>query len=156
MAYDRIQPDYIKYEARVVQGQDPTEAERKRPGGFARFLSGCGKVLGAVAAPLSFIFPPAAIGAATMYGVGTLGDQMQQRNAQKEFEQMQRENATVISYPGLDASKSASNLRPASFGVTQQPQAQAGMTEQDAAVMSVLFARNTMMMQTGTQIEGSE
>ena len=147
-----IQPDFIKYEARMVQGQDPREIARKRPGAFGRFLSGFGKVLGSVAAPLSFIFPPAAIGAAGMYGVGTLGDQMQQRSNQKEMEAFQRENATMVSYPGLDASKSASGLQPVNFAPGQQ----SGASASDTAVMSVLFARNTMMIQSTGQIEGSE
>lgn len=151
MDFNAIKPDLIKYEARVVQGQDPYEAAKKRPGAFARFLSGFGKVMGSVAAPLSFLFPPAAIGAASMYGVGTLGDQMQQRTYQKEAEELQRQNTTMVSYPGIDASKSTGNLYPASL-TSQQP----GMTEDDAAVMSVLFARNGMMTQSPQQIEGSE
>jgi hypothetical protein len=72
-------------------------ASQKKPGFFARLLSGMGRVLGAVAAPLSFIFPPAAIGAAGMYGLSQIGDQMQMRTAQKQMEKAQREQQTQVS-----------------------------------------------------------
>ncbi len=136
MHFNTVKPDLIKYEMRVAQGMDVHQKKQKRPGGFARLLSGMGKVLGSVAAPLSFLFPPAAIGAAAMYGVGTLGDQMQQRAYLKQFEHAQRQGATVVAFPGLDTG-AAGLVSPAS----------AGMTQADAEVMSVLNSRNRAMME---------
>jgi len=135
MDFNKIQPDLINYKMRVVQGEDARVKAAKKPGGFARFLSGMGKVLGAVAMPLSFIFPPAAIGAAGMYGVGTLGDQMQQRTAQKQYEKAMNENATTVSFPGLSLGGGASGVVPAS----------AGMSRSDSQVMNVLYSRDQAM-----------
>ena len=69
MSLNTIKPDLVRYEMRMVQGQNPHVREQKKPGAFGRFLSGMGKILGSIAMPLSFIFPPAALGAAGMYGV---------------------------------------------------------------------------------------
>jgi len=125
---------------RMVQGVDPHVKEQKKPGFFARLLSGVGRVLGAVAAPLSFIFPPAAIGAAGMYGLSQIGDQMQMRVAQRQMEKQQRENQTQVSFPGLQMDQSA--IQPASFDISAA----------DERVMNVLFARNDAMTQMAHSI----
>jgi len=135
-----IEPSLIRYEMRMVQGVDPHVREQKKPGFFGRFLSGLGRVLGAVAMPLSFIFPPAAIGAAGMYGLGQIGDQMQIRAAQKQMEKAQRESHTQVSFPGLQFDSSA--LQPASFDISAN----------DQQVMDVLFARNDAMMEMAHSI----
>lgn len=112
----------------MVQGQDPRVREQRKPGFFGRLLSGMGRVLGAVAAPLSFIFPPAAIAAAGMYGLGKVGDQMQVSAYQKMVAK-QQQAAMPVSYPGMDIS--GGGVSPASFDVSAQ----------DAQVMDVLFSR---------------
>lgn len=139
MQFSPIQPDLVKYEMRMVQGVDATVKEQKKPGFFGRLLSGLGRVLGAVAMPLSFIFPPAAIGAAAMYGVGSIGDQMQAKAYQKQAEKMQREGAQQASFPGLQLDAS---LAPASFDISAS----------DERVMNVLFARNDSMTQMAQSI----
>jgi len=128
-----IQPNLIKYEMRMVQGTDPNVQEQKKPGFFGRLLSGLGKVLGAVAAPLSFIFPPAAIGAAGMYGLSQIGDQMQVRAAQKQMEKTQRESQTNVSFPGLEIGQPGAV--PANYDLSAK----------DERIMNVLFARNDSM-----------
>lgn len=133
MDFTPIKPDVVKYEMRMVQGVDPYAREQSTPGGFARFLSGAGRVLGSVALPLSFLFPPAAIGAATMYGTSAIGDQMQQRVYMKQMEQMQRQNATTVSFPGLGVG--GGGLQPASGTVSAA----------DEQVMNILFKRNDAM-----------
>lgn len=135
MDFTPIKPDLVKFEMRMVQGVNPHEKEMKQPGGFARFLSGAGRVLGSVALPLSFIFPPAAIGAATMYGTSAVGDQMQQRIYLKQAEQMQRNQATNVSFPGLGVGDGG--LQPAAGTVSAA----------DETVMNVLFKRNDAMME---------
>lgn len=132
---DGIKPDLIKYEMRMVQGTNPHEKATKRPGAFSRFLSGVGRVFGAVAAPLSFIFPPAAIAAAGSYGLASMGDQGQQRAANKVAEENARNQATTVAFPGLSTG-AASPLQPASA---------AGSTPADQEVMNVLFARGSLM-----------
>lgn len=112
----------------MVQGVDPHVREQKKPGFFGRLLSGLGRVLGAVAAPLSFIFPPAAIAAAGMYGLGKIGDQMQVSAYQKQM-QKQQAAAQPVSYPGMELD--AGGVSPASFDVSVQ----------DAQIMNVLFSR---------------
>ena len=135
-----IQPDLVKYEMRMVQGVDPAVKEARKPGFFSRLLSGLGRVLGAVAMPLSFIFPPAAIGAAGMYGIGQIGDQMQAKVAQKQMEKQQRQQQTQVSFPGLEMDQSA--VQPASYD----------MSASDERVMNVLFSRNELMNQTAHSI----
>ncbi len=128
MSLSTVQPTLIRYEMRMVQGVDPHTREQRKPGFFGRLLSGLGRVLGAVAAPLSFIFPPAAIAAAGMYGLGKIGDQMQVSSAQK-IAQKQQQAMTPVSYPGMQLDASAVN--PAGFDVSAQ----------DAQVMRVLYSR---------------
>lgn len=141
MALNTIRPDLVRFEMRMVQGQDPHVREQRRPGAFGRFLSGLGRVLGAVAAPLSFIFPPAAIAAAGMYGVGAIGDQSQARTAQKQAEKAQREQATTVSFPGLSMGE-AGGIAPASFD----------MSMRDQEVMRVLNARGGSMTDMAQRI----
>lgn len=139
MALNTIQPDLVRFEMRTVQGQDPRVREQRRPGAFGRFLSGVGRVLGAVAMPLSFLFPPAAIAAAGMYGGATIGDNMQARAYAKATEKAQRENATTVSFPGLGI---GGGVVPASFGVSSS----------DTEVMRVLDARGNSMTEMAQMI----
>ena len=125
MEFTPVRPDLVRFEMRMVQGQDPHVREQKKPGAFGRFLSGIGKVLGSVAMPLSFLFPPAAI-----------GDQLRGRAYQKEMEKVQREQATTVAFPGL-ASGPGEGIRPAS-GTAMSPG--------DEQVMNVLFKRNDAMI----------
>ena len=125
----------------MVQGVDPQVREAKKPGFFSRLLSGLGRVLGAVAMPLSFIFPPAAIGAAVAYGGANIGDQMQMRVAQRQMEKQQREQQTQVSFPGLEVGGPA--VRPAS-GIDY--------SASDEQVMGLLFQRNELMNQTAHAI----
>lgn len=141
MALNTIRPDLVRFEMRMVQGQDPHTREQRKPGAFGRFLSGMGRVLGAVAMPLSFMFPPAAIAAAGMYGVGAIGDQSQARSAVKQAEKAGREQATTVSFPGLDMGN-GSAIRPASFDVSMR----------DQEVMRVLEARGSSMMEMANRI----
>jgi len=134
VALNTIKPDLVKYEMRMVQGEDPRVREQKKPGAFGRFLSGVGKVLGAMALPLSFIFPPAAIGAAGMYGIGAIGDQAANKAQARAAEKLQREQATTVAFPGLEMGES-SPIRPASFD----------MSLGDQEVMKVLDSRSTAM-----------
>ena len=140
MEFSPIKPDLVKYEMRMVQGIDPHVREQKKPGFFGRLLSGLGRVLGAVAMPLSFIFPPAAIAGAAVYGAANIGDQMQARSAQKQMEKMQRDGQTQVSFPGLQMDQGA--IQPASFD----------MSANDEQVMSLLFARNDAMTQMAHSI----
>ena len=133
MSLNTIKPDLVRYEMRMVQGQNPHVREQKKPGLFGRFLSGLGKVLGSVAMPLSFIFPPAAIGAAGMYGIGAIGDGMQQRAYAKAAEKAQRERPQQAMFPGLEIG--GVQMTPASFDLSGR----------DQRVMQVLDARGHSM-----------
>lgn len=134
--------DLVKFEMRMVQGQDPYQREQKRPGGFSRFLSGIGKVLGAVTMPLSFIFPPMALASAGMYGMGAMGDLGQARAAQKQAQKQANEQNTMVSFPGLEIGGSASALAPAAFD----------MSAREQSVMNVLDARGGTMQAMTHQI----
>lgn len=140
MEFRPIRPDMVKYEMRVVSGEDPFAERQKTPGAFGRFLSGIGRLFGAVAAPMSLIFPPAAIGAAGMYGIGQIGDQMQYRTYMRM--QQQQQAPQTISFPGLEAG--------AGGGIT--PASGPGISAADQTVMDVLFARNDMMMDSAQAI----
>lgn len=128
MEFNSVQPDLIRFEMRQVQGQNPNDREQKKPGVFGRFLSGMGKVLGAMALPLSFIFPPAAIGAAGMYGLGTIGDQLAAKSYRKAAENAGRQQGQNIVCPGL----STGGLQPAGFDLSSR----------DSEVMAVLDRRS--------------
>jgi|GEM_PF-967571 len=143
MNFNPIKPDVIKYEMRMVGGENPIEQQQKKPGAFGRFLSGVGKFFGAVSAPLSLIFPPAAIGAAGMYGVGQIGDQMQYRSYQKMMDQ--QASPQYISYPGMDLSPS-----PGGVVTSKSPGYQASLN--DESVMDILFARNDMMLESAHKV----
>lgn len=135
-----VTPDLVRFEMRMVQGQDPHVREQKKPGGFGRFLSGLGRILGAIAMPMSFLFPPAAIGAAGMYGLSALGDGMQAKAYGKQAEKAQREQNTMVSFPGLDIGSSA--IAPASYD----------RSIRDEEVMGVLGARGGAMMDMAQRI----
>lgn len=143
MNFSPIRPDAVKYEMRMVSGEDPFAQSQKRPGIFGRFLSGIGRFFATVAAPMSLIFPPAAIGAAGMYGLGQIGDQMQYKAYQK---MMQNQTAPqYISYPGLDLSTSAGGVVPSKGPIVP-------LSSQQEQVMDVLFARNDMMLESAHKI----
>lgn len=135
-----VTPDLVRFEMRMVQGQDPHVREQKKPGGFGRFLSGLGRILGAIAMPMSFLFPPAAIGAAGMYGMSALGDGMQAKAYGKAAEKAQREQNTMVSFPGLDVGSSA--IAPASYD----------RSIRDEEVMGVLGARGGAMTDMARRI----
>lgn len=139
MQFSPIRPDAVRYEMRLVSGENPFERQQRTPGAFGRFLSGVGRFFSGVALPLSLIFPPAAIGAAGMYGIGQIGDQMQNRAYQRMMQQQQQ--MQNISYPGLDLSSEV-GIQPASVDVSVQEQ----------SVMDVLSARNNMMLDSAHRI----
>ena len=134
-----IQPDRVKYEMRMVQGQDPFVKHQKRSGGFGRFLSSIGRLFGAIAMPLSFIFPPAAIGALGAYGLGKIGDQIQTKAYTKQMQQQGAHTPTRASFPGMEAMMGGSR--------------QASYTPMQTDVLNVLYARNDMMMESSHEIE---
>ncbi|MBN1282900.1 MAG: hypothetical protein JXA24_03920 [Proteobacteria bacterium] len=140
MSFNTVQPDLVRYEMRMVQGVDPKVREQKKPGAFGRFLSGMGKILGSVAMPLSFIFPPAALAAAGMYGVGQIGDQVQQRSYAKAAEKMQRDAPQQAAFPGLEVG--GMPVQPASFDISAR----------DQQVMQVLDARGGSMTDMSQRI----
>ena len=137
-----MNPDLVRFEMRMVQGQDVNVREQKRPGAFSRFISGLGKVLGSIAMPLSFVFPPAALASAGMYGIGALGDMGQARAAQKVAEKAQREQNTMVSVPGLDIGGGAQAIAPAGFDLSAREQ----------AVMNVLDTRGGAMQDMARSI----
>jgi len=70
-----------------------------------------------------------------MYGVGQIGDQVQNRAYAKAAEKMQREAPQQASFPGLEVEGMA--VQPASFD----------MSARDQQVMTVLGARGNSMTQ---------
>ena len=152
MDFSPIKPDVVKYEMRVVSGDNPFEQQQKTPGAFGRFLSGIGRFFGAVAAPMSLIFPPAAIGAAGMYGIGQIGDQMQYRTYMRM--QQQQASPQYISYPGLDLSDAPARGGSAFGGGGVVPAKGPGISTslEQEGVMDVLFARNNMMLESAHKL----
>lgn len=102
MDFQGVKPTAVRYEMRNVSGVDPYAQEQSKPGAFGRFLSGMGRFAGAVALPLSVLFPPAAIGAAGMYGLAGVGDLSQQNAYQKMLEQQSKVRTQQLYFPGLD------------------------------------------------------
>lgn len=133
-----IKPDVIKYEVRRLSGTDINESQQKKRGGFGRFLSGLGRILGAVAAPLSFVFPPAALVAAGAYAGSKVGDMLQQKAAVKMIKDRDRQSGQELGQvfmPGMtQASMDLTRDTGRIFDPTQQRHAN--------NVVEVLVARN--------------
>ena len=131
MQFQGVRPDLVKFEMRQATGTPAWQQEIKKPGGFGRFLSGIGRIIGAVAAPLSFIFPPAALAAAGMYGASSIGDQIQGKAYQRAIEAQAQRNPQNVSFPGLELG-----------GPGIQPASGTPLTQKNEMVMNVLFARD--------------
>lgn len=137
MEFSPVRPDLIKYEMRYAGGVAPWEREVRRPGAFGRFLSGIGHFLGAVSMPLSILFPPAAIAAAGMYGVGGIGDQVQHRAYSRAMESQAKRQNVNVTFPGLDLG-GATGLKPASASME-------GISARDQEIMNLLFSRDASL-----------
>lgn len=133
MNFQGIRPDLVKYEMRKTSGEPAWAKPVKKPGFFGRLLSGLGRIVGAVAAPLSFVFPPAALAAAGMYGLAQVGDQIQYRAYARMQQQQADQSMQNVSFPGLEGAMGGGGLHPAS---------QTPITPQQERVMNVLFARD--------------
>lgn len=145
MEFRTVKPDVIKYEMRQVSGEDPlVHAQQHRPGGFGRFLSGLGRILGAIAAPLSIFFPPAMIGALGAYGVGTMGDMIQAKSYQKMAENQAKSQPQPMSFPGLELE----GMGP----VSMESVGDQGLTPIQKSILNTLYARNDMMMESAQKI----
>ena len=151
MNFQPVRPDLVRYQVRGTEGTPPWAQETKKPGAFGRFLSGVGRVLGAVSAPLSFVFPPAALAAAGMYGSAQVGDIVQARAYERAVEQQSAQQANYVVYPGLDMGGPLQGAQ-ASQGIQapqgmQAPQGPAGYSysARDEDVMNVLFARDNAL-----------
>lgn len=131
MDFQSVRPDLVKFEMRQTSGRPAWEQEVKKTGGFGRFLSGIGRLFGAVAAPLSFLFPPAALATAGMYGAAGIGDMIQAKSYQKAMEADAKRNPQNVSFPGLE-----------SGGMSLQPASAMGVSPQNEMVMNVLFSRD--------------
>lgn len=130
MNFQGVRPDLVKFEMRQATGTPAWEKEVKRPGFFGRLLSGVGRIVGAVAAPFSFMFPPAALGTALMYGAAGIGDQIQYRSYERAMQSAGQRDLQNVSFPGLDWG-----------GMSIQP-ASAPLSPHDEMIMNVLFARD--------------
>lgn len=148
MEFSRVRPDVIKYEVRQLSGTPIDQARQHKRGGFARFLSGLGRILGAIAAPLAAFFPPAAIGAAAAYGVSKIGDVGQMRAAQKNAEEAanQQQTMTPSVIPGVDMAMDLARDPVKMFNPL------AAGSPRDRQVAQVLLARNEMMMDSVRQV----
>lgn len=136
MNYRPIQPDTVKYEMRMVQGQDPFTVHQKKTGGFGRFLSSVGRFFGAIAAPLSFIFPPAMIGALGAYGLGKIGDQIQYKSYSKAMQLGAVHTPTNAAFPGAEDIMGGGPVSPI-----------------QADILNVLYSRNDLMMESSHAME---
>lgn len=135
MEFQPVKPDMVRYEMRMVQGEDPYAKHQKKPGAFGRFLSGIGRFLGAVAMPFSLICPPAMIGALSMYGLGKIGDQVQYSAYNKQVQQQAAHQAQRVAFPGME-------------DIMGGPQ----ITPVQADILNVLYSRNDMMMESAHSI----
>ena len=142
MEFKGIQPDLVRFEMRRTSGRPAWEKEVKKPGGFSRFLSGMGRILGAVSAPLSFVFPPMALASAGMYGLAGVGDYVQAKHYGRMAEAQANKGMQNIVFPGLDGGTQTGQIQPAGYAVSPQQE----------QVLDVLFAREDAMMHMAQQI----
>ena len=149
MSFDAVRPDVVKYEMRTVGGTNINEHQQKKPGFFGRILSGMGKMLGAVATPLSFIFPPAAIGAAGMYALGYTGDVIQ-KNAYEKMATQQNSASQNLVTPGFDMGVLGGSKSMGGGSMQGSP----NVSQQTNSVLDVLYSRNGAMLDTVKKFEG--
>ena len=121
--FQRVKPDVIKYEIRQLNGVTAAESQvNKRKGKFGsifgKLLSGVGRFVGAVAAPLSVLFPPAALGAAAAYGFAKLGDVAQARSADSRMDGMMQAYGNMS--PGQSAQGPMIGLTDISSNIMQE------------------------------------
>lgn len=136
MDFQGVRPDLVKFEMRKTTGRPAWADPPKKQGFFGRLLSGVGRFFGAVAAPLSFMFPPAALAAAGMYGVAQIGDQIQYKAYARMMKDREESSLQNASFPGLEmGGGSAMGFQPAT-GTS------AAISTQNEMVMNVLFARD--------------
>lgn len=133
---DPIRPDIIKYEMRGLPDAQP----KKKGGGFSRFLSGVGRILGAPLMALGAVFPPLALAGIGAYAGASIGDIGQARHAAKNAQAEQAASSNVF-YPGMD-------LTPPSDDQRQNP-----VTTRDH-VMNVLYARGDTMAASMQEFRG--
>ncbi|MBU4485226.1 hypothetical protein KKA47_07400 [bacterium] len=146
MEFQGVRPNIVRYEMRSVGGENPHIKEQKKPGAFGRFLSGMGRFVGAVAMPISIMFPPAAIGAAGMYGISQVGDQVQMKTHEKMMEQNMKVRTETMTFPGLDLQGS-----PQAAPVQGPASGDYIMSSLDSQMVDVLVAR-TFCMQESAQM----
>lgn len=148
MDFNPVSPDIIKYEMRGMGGDPAATQEKRKSGGFGRFLSGLFKFIAAPLTVLGAVFPPAAIGAAGAYGLGAVGDQMQARAAAKNAQQSAPPQQYF--FPGVDTG--AMNDASASLA----PESTPVPTAMQQRVMDVLYARNDTMIDSTTAFRASK
>lgn len=153
MEFNPVQPDILKYEIRGVANDTAGVQAQKKKGGFSRFMSGIGRFFGAIAAPLAFVFPPAAIASAGFYGLSQVGDMGQAKAAAK----MQANSAPSPSasqgyfFPGMDLTPGPT----ADAGKDMSSTATSAAAAQKDRIMNVLYARNDLMMANAQQMKGT-
>lgn len=130
MNFQGVRPDLVKFEMRQTAGRPAWEKEVKKPGFFGRLLSGVGRIVGGIAAPFSFMFPPAALATAGMYSASAIGDQIQYKAYERAMQSAAQRDLSNVSFPGLDLG-----------GIALQPAA-AALSPHDEMIMNVLFARD--------------
>lgn len=142
MEFKGIQPDLVRFEMRRTSGAPAWEKEVKKSGGFSRFLSGMGRLLGSVSAPLSFVFPPMALASAGMYGLAGVGDYVQSKHYGRIMEAQANKGMQNVVFPGMDGGQSQGMTQPVGYAVSAQ---------QDQ-VVDILFAREDAMLHMAQQV----
>lgn len=148
MSVSGIRPDAIKYEVRHLSGVPINQAQAKRPGAFSRFLSGIGRLAGAVLAPLSLICPPAILGVAAARSMSVIGDMGQVGAARKQME-------TSANGAGQDLGQAyIPGLTQTSLDLTSDvvPVLDPAVRAQQLQVAKVLVAKNDMMMASAQKV----
>lgn len=141
MNFSPVKPDVVKYEMRMVQGMEPAAVHKKKAGGFGRFLSSIGSIFGAIAAPLSIIFPPAMIGSLGAYGLAKIGDSIQNKAMTKQMNQEAIQNPSMsASFPGL-------------ADIGEGGQVSPGLSSVQADILNVLYSKNDLMMESSHAME---
>jgi hypothetical protein len=135
MDFNPVSPDIIKFEMRGMGGDPAATQEKRKSGGFGRFLSGFFKLLAAPLMVAGAVAPPLLIAGLGAQALASTGDAMQARAASKDAQRAAPPPQQYF-FPGVDTgamAEASSSLSPSTLPVP---------TALRQSVTDVIYARS--------------
>lgn len=135
MDFNPVSSDIIKFEMRGMGGDPAAVQEKRKKGGFWRFLSGIGRFLAAPLMAVGAVAPPLLIAGLGASALAATGDAGQSRTAAKEAQRAAPPPQQYF-FPGVDTgamAEASSALAPSTLPVP---------TALKQSVTDVIYARS--------------